>query len=119
MRILGIITLILGIPVLVFGVLFLFNAASGEQEIADSIAPLPLDQVKPTYEQVFLAAKSTPQTDPQYLAIAGQRTSLGLAKANIGNVNFVRTSGIINIIIGAGLILTGIAIFRKGSSSTA
>ncbi len=113
MRILALITLILGLAALVLGVVFIFNASSGEQEIADSVAPLPLDQVEPTYDQIFATVKDMPQTDPQYLALAGQRTSLGLAKANIGNMKILRINGIVDIIVGLGMVLTGVALFKK------
>ena len=42
MRVMAVIVVILGLASLVFGILFVTQAASAEQEIADSIAPLPL-----------------------------------------------------------------------------
>jgi len=115
MRILALITLIMGVAAIALGVLFVFQANSGKQQIIDSIAPLPYDQVAAKYDEVFIMAKNVPQTDPSYLMIAGQRTSLGLAKANIGNVNAVRMNGIVDIAVGIGLLLTGIVLYRKSA----
>lgn len=115
MRILALITLILGLAAIVLGVLFVVNAGSGQQELKDSIAPLTIDKVKPMYDQVSAQLKQIPQTDPNYLPTSLQKTSLGLAKSNIGAVQSARMNGIVDIILGAGLLFTGIALFRKTS----
>jgi hypothetical protein len=49
-----------------------------------------------------------------YLSV--QRTSLALARTNIGVANFVQTTGIINILLGLGLILAGLALLRRASA---
>ncbi len=116
MRILSLVTIILGIAAIAFGVLFVFQANAGNTEIADSIAPLPLDQVASKYDEVSLMVKNVPQTDPSYLMIAGQRTSLGLAKANIGNVKAVRMNGFVNIGVGLALVLGGVVLYRKSGA---
>jgi hypothetical protein len=125
MRILALITLILGLAALVFGVVFIFMAGSGQQEIADSIAPLTLGEVNAKYEAVsakydgikmaeepnIQAGQALPS--PMYNYLSSQRALLGLAKANIGNVKAVRINGIVDIMVGASLILTGIVLYRK------
>lgn len=115
MRIVALVTLILGLAAMVFGVILIFQAGSGQQEIIDSIAPLTIDKVEPMYDQVSAQITQVPQTDPNYLGVALQKTSLGLAKANIGTVKAVRMNGIVDIIVGMGLVLTGIALFKKNS----
>jgi hypothetical protein len=49
-----------------------------------------------------------------YLTV--QRTGLGLARANIGLVGFIRMAGIINIILGVGLVLVGVAAPAKAKA---
>jgi len=120
MRVMAVIVAILGLASLVLGILLVTQAASGEQEVADSIAPLPLDQLDATYDAVTaqynqMKAAGTPP-DANYNALYGNKVGLGLARANVGTTGFVRTSGIINIIVGLGLILTGLALLRKASS---
>jgi hypothetical protein len=117
MRIISIIVIILGLASIVFGVLYITQASSAETEIAESIAPLPLDQldtqydtVKAQYEQMK-AAGAQPGTDFNYLTI--QKTGLGLARANVGTAQSVRMNGIIDIILGLGLGLVGIVLMRK------
>ena len=117
MRALAIIVIILGLASLVFGILFVTQASTAENEVAESIAPLPLSQlndqydaVKAQYEQMK-AAGAQPSTDYNYLTI--QKTGLGLARANVGTAQSVRMNGIIDIILGLGLGLTGLGLMRK------
>ena len=129
MRALAVIVIILGLAALVFGILFIPQANSGEKEIADSVAPLTLDQVDAKYDAVAVkynalkaaeepqiqAGKAAPTSN--YLYLSAQRALLGLAKSNMGTVSFVRTSGIVNIIVGLGLILAGLVLLRKSQSA--
>lgn len=119
MRVLGVIVIILGLAAIVFGILFIPQAASGEKEIKDSLAPdhLTISQVDATYDQIAAAYAQTPQTDPHYLMILSERASLGLARANIGTVKTVRMNGIIDIIIGLGFVLSGFVVMRKKDSA--
>ena len=129
MRVIAIVIVILGVASLAFGVLFITEACSAKQEIADKIQPLPLAELDARYDAVsakqmslrmseepqIQAGKAEPSAMYNYLTI--QRTSLGLARANVGTAGFVMTSGIINIILGAGLILAGVGLLRKGQST--
>jgi len=124
----AIVVVVLGLVSLVFGIIFIIQAGSAEQEIANEIQPLTIAEVDAKYEAVktkqvalakveepeIQAGKAAPSTTYNYLTV--QRTSLGLARANIGLAGFVRTSGIIDIIVGLGLILAGVGLFRKGQS---
>ena len=125
MRASAIIIVVLGVVGLVFGIMFITQASSAEQEIANEIQPLTIAQVDAKYEavktnQMALAMTEEPQIQAgqaapsaMYNYLTVQRTSLGLAKTNIGLAGFVRTSGIIDIIVGLGLILAGVGLFRK------
>jgi hypothetical protein len=109
--------MVVGIVVLVFGVVFTIQSGSAKQQVADSIAPLPLKQVNASYDSVtekqknimateessIQAGKAAPSSMYNYLTI--QRTSLGLAKSNIGLANLILTIGIVNIVLGMGMIL--------------
>jgi len=125
MRVMAIVILILGVASLAFGVLFVTEASSAEQEIADSIQPLPIAEVDARYDAVkesqmalrmveepeIQAGKAAPSAMYNYLTI--QRTALGLTRSQIGLVSFTRTSGIINVILGLGLILAGAGLLKK------
>ncbi len=114
MRILGIIVLILGLVGVVFGIIFLPMASSAEQQVAESIAPkLTLAQVDATYDNLDKSLKQMQGTEPTYLSVFAQRTSVGLAKSNIGTAKLVRYLGILNIALGVGLAAAGFALFRK------
>lgn len=128
MRVMSVIVVLLGLASLVLGVLFITQAASAEQEVADTIAPVTLaeldakydavkakaDAVRATEEPQIQAGQAMPSAMYNYLSV--QRTSLGLCRTNIGVASFVRTTGIINIILGLGLVLAGMALLRKASS---
>ena len=128
-RLSAIVVTVLGLAGLVFGILFIAQASSAEQAIADEIAPLTIAEVDPSYDAVktkqmalamteepqIQAGKAAPSTMYNYLT--AQRASLGLAKTNIELVGFVRTIGIINIIVGLGLILAGVGLFKQSRSA--
>lgn len=115
--ILRLITLAVGIAVIVFGIVFTIQSGSAKQQVADSIAPLTLNHLNASYDSVtehqktimaaeepnIQAGKAAPSAMYNYLTI--QRTSLGLAKSNIGVANLVLTMGIIDIVLGIGVIL--------------
>jgi hypothetical protein len=129
MRILALVVIILGLVALVFGIIFLPKASSGEKEIADQVVPLTLDQINPHYDAVTASfnaqmAKEEPNIQagkaapsPLYAYLAGQRALLGLAKSNMGVAFLVRMLGIVNICAGLGLIGTGFLLYRKSSAA--
>jgi hypothetical protein len=119
MRLLALLVVILGIATLVFGIIFIPQASSAKQEVKDSlIAPVTLDNLDTTYDQANgafnqLAASGMPSTDPRFVMALGQRTSLGLAKSNVGIAKVLQTMGIIDILIGVGLVLGGCALMMR------
>jgi hypothetical protein len=128
MRVIAIIVMILGLASLAFGVVFIMQASSAEDEIAESIQPLKLADVDSRYEDVkarqtaikmaeepaIQAGQAEPSAMYNYLTI--QRTGLGKTRGEIGMASFTRMSGIINAIVGAGLILAGVGLLRKASA---
>jgi hypothetical protein len=117
MRVLAIIVIILGLGSLVLGILFFPQASSGEKQIKDSLAPdLVISQVNAMYDKMDQAVKNTAKTDPAYSTYFANRTSLGLAKANIGTVKAIRMIGIAEIAIGLGLVLGGFVLLRKNAA---
>jgi hypothetical protein len=57
------------------------------------------------------AGKAAPSAMYNYLTI--QRTALGLAKSNVGLANLVLTMGIVDIILGIGMVLAALLIPGK------
>jgi hypothetical protein len=125
MRAIAVIVIIMGIAALVFGILFVAQAGTAEKEIANSVAPLTLDQVNPKYDAVAVkydAAKAAEEPKIQagqaapsamYDYLSAQRALLGLAKSNIGLSQFIRISGVVDILMGLGVVLAGVWLMRK------
>ena len=122
----SILVLVIGIVCIVLGTMFIIQANSNRQEIANEIQPLKIEQVDAKYEvvkasQIAYATAEEPkiqagQADPSamYSYLSAQRALLGLAKSNLGVVDFVRMSGMVTIIIGASLLIISGVMF-KGS----
>jgi predicted PurR-regulated permease PerM len=120
MRAISVIVAILGLAVLVFGILFIVQASSGEKEVADSIAPLPLEKLDAQYDalksQYNQMKDSGAPVDANFNNLLSNKIGMGLARANVGTAALVRTSGIIDIILGLGLVLAGLALYRNQSA---
>jgi len=128
-RMSALIVAVLGVVCLIFGIVFIVQAGSAEQEIADSLKPLAIAEVDGKYDAVkaqqtqmsmaeepqIQAGTAAPSAMYNYLSI--QRTALGLARSNIGSAQLVRMNGIINIAIGLGLFLTGAVLFKRDQSA--
>ena len=124
-RIIGMVVAIVGVASLILGIIFIVQAGSARQEIADSIAPLNISEVNAKYDavkvkQAQLMAAEEPkiqagqaQPTTMYIYLTAQKVGLGLAKTNIGLAGFLQTSGIIDIVVGVGLVLAGVALCRK------
>ena len=114
MRAIAVIIIILGLASLVFGILFTTQSVTARQEVADSIAPLPLDKLDAQYDQLKASIdqmKAAGNEPPLELTV--QKSGLGLARSNAGNARAVMMYGLIDIIVGLGLVLTGIAMLRR------
>lgn len=114
MRLLALLVVILGIATLIFGIMFIPQASSAKQEVVESLSTgVTLDNLDDTYDMVDQQLTQVPKDNPQYLTLFAQRTSLGLARANVGIAKMANTVGIVNIIIGVGLIFGGCALMMR------
>ena len=128
MRLCSIVVSLVGVVALIFGIIFITQAGSSEQEVADSIQPVTLAELDDKYETVKIkqmniraaeepqiqAGTAAPSSTYNYLTI--QRTSLGLARTNVGLAALVRTNGILDILVGIGLVLAGVGLFKYSQS---
>jgi hypothetical protein len=124
----GLIIVLVGVVCLVFGVLFIVQASSARQEVADSIAPLKLSELNDKYDTVeashtqiraaeepkIQAGQAAPSATYNYLS--AQRALLGLARTNAGVATFVQNMGIIEIVMGIAFLFTGWAVARKSTA---
>ncbi|MDD5288959.1 MAG: hypothetical protein PHY28_07630 [Dehalococcoidales bacterium] len=124
-RCMGMIVALVGVASLVLGIIFIVQAGSARQEVADSIAPLKISEVNAKYDAVkakqaqlmsaeepkIQAGQAQPSAMYNYLTV--QKVGLGLTRTNIGVAGFLQTSGIIDIILGIGLLLAGMAMLKK------
>lgn len=127
MRIMALLVAIIGVAILALGVYYIPQAISGKQEVADKIAPLTLNKLDATYDEVSnkhaklimseeLKIRQGDEPSAYYNYLTIQRTGLGLARAEVGLTNFVLITGIIEIILGVALILISIGLMRKSAS---
>ncbi|HTY82053.1 MAG TPA: hypothetical protein VMB24_04660 [Dehalococcoidales bacterium] len=130
MRVIAIIVIILGVASLVAGIVFVTQAATAEKTILQEITPLTsLSQIDPQYDKVTAAFEKTMVAEEpniqagkaapsaMYAYLSGQRALLGLAKSNVGLAMFTRLSGIVGIVLGLGVVLSGLALLRKVQST--
>ena len=108
---------IIGVVCIVFGVMFIIEAGKGEQRVLDEIEPMGLAicDVNAAYGQASTALGQAMQSgDSEVIQDAKlMKTSLGVIKSNIGTIKFVRNSGILEIVLGAGLVIAGIGFFKQ------
>jgi hypothetical protein len=118
----------IGITVIVFGVIFIAQSGSARQQVADGIAPVTLDKLNATYDTVsekqkavmaaeepnIQAGKAAPSATYNYLTV--QKVGLGLAKTNRGLADLIQTMGIIDVIMGVGLLVGGFLLMKKTSA---
>jgi len=100
---------LVGVAAIVFGVLFIMEAGDSRDTVASEVAPLQISQVNATYDQVSAGAKAAPDD----MSLAVKKAQLGLAKSNLKTIDFVQKSGILNIVLGGGFVLTGLVLMMK------
>jgi len=119
---------IIGVAAIVFGIIFIFQSGPAKKQVADSIAPVTLGQLNATYDTVtanlttdmqaeepnIQAGKAQPSATLAYLT--AQQSGLGLAKSNVGTANMVMMMGIVDVLIGLGLVIGGALIPGKAKS---
>lgn len=108
---------IVGVVALVFGIMSIIEAGNAEQKVLDEITPmgLAIGDVNATYGQASAALGQAMQSgDPETIQSAQlTKTSLGVIRSNIGTIKFVRNTGILEIVLGAGLVLASVGLFLK------
>ena len=126
-RFYGIIVALIGVAILVMGIVFSLQANTANKAVADQIAPVTLSNLNATYNNVEasqekLMAAEEPgiqagqaQPSAMYNYLSAQRALLGLAKSNVGTSGFAMMNGIVDIVLGIGLILAGLALYMKPS----
>jgi len=124
-RLIGMVVAIIGVASLVMGIVFIIQSNSGKKQIADDIAPLEISEVNARYDMITAAnakliAIEEPKIQTQQAApstmydyLTAQRVGLGLARTNIGLVGFTMMNGVMDIILGVGLLMVGIVFISK------
>jgi uncharacterized membrane protein len=126
-RFYGIIVALIGVAILAMGIVFLTQANTAKNTVADEISPITLSNLNAQYNTVeaaqekqmaaeepgIQAGQAAPSSMYNYLS--AQRALLGLAKSNVGTSGFVMMSGTVDIVLGIGLILVGMALYMKPS----
>ncbi len=126
MKTLAIIVVIIGLASLVMGTIFVFNSFSARDDVATSIAPLPVNNLNSQYDQVNQMQQAQTQQegaaiqkgDPSagYVWLTLQRTSLGLARSNMGLANLTQILGYLNIVIGIALVIVSLGMLRRSNA---
>ena len=105
---------IVGVVCVVFGIMGIIEAGNAEQKVADEIAPMAICDVNANYGQISAAYSAVKDTGTaEESAYLLQKTSLGLAKSNIGTIKFLRNTAILEIVAGAGFVLAGAGFLMK------
>ncbi|MGP8080564.1 MAG: hypothetical protein ACLPVI_08670 [Dehalococcoidales bacterium] len=119
---------IIGVAAIVFGIIFIFQSCPAKKQVADNIAPVTLSQLNATYNTVtanlttVMQAEEpniqagTAQPSATFAYLSAQQAGLGLAKSNVGTANMVMMMGIVDVIIGLGLVIGGVLIPGKAKS---
>ncbi len=108
---------IVGVVAIVFGIMGIMEAGKAEDKVAEELAPAGIEicDVNAAYgaasAAVGQAMMSGDQETIQDALI--QKSSLGLAKSNVGTIKFLRNTAILEIIAGAGFVLAGVGLFMK------
>ena len=117
MRILATIIILLGLASIVLGVIMFTQSGTARDEVAESIAPLELDQLDDSYDMLAASIDQIRASgaDPD-VSLTARKTGLGLARANVGKATMLTYNGIVDIILGAGLVLAGLGVLRKSEA---
>jgi hypothetical protein len=116
-NVLSVLVAVVGVVCIVFGVLFILQAQDGRATLVDELAAsnITLDTLNTAYDQANTGLGLAMQSgDDEKIQDAGwQKASLAVAKSNAGVVDFAQNSGILMIVIGAGLIFAGWGLMIK------
>jgi uncharacterized membrane protein len=124
-QIMALVVALIGVAIMVMGILFMMQANTGKQQVADEITPVTLSNLNATYDKVktgydqyaalegakVQAGQAHPSVEYDYYS--AQRALLGIAKSNIAMSGFVLMSGVVEIVLGFGLVLAGLVLYMK------
>jgi hypothetical protein len=118
-NVLSILVAVIGIVCIVFGAMFIMQAGSSRTDVADELkaSNVTLDNLNAKYDEAkaglaqALGAGAAGAESAQ--SVGWQKASLGVAKSSLSTINFVEKSGILTIVIGLGLVLTGFGLMKK------
>ncbi len=118
-NIVSILVAVIGVVCIVFGVLFIMQAGDSRDALVEELATsgVTLDTLDAKYDAAkdglaqALAAGAAGTETAQ--SIGWQKASLGSAKSSASTIDFVQNSGILTIVIGAGLTLAGVGLMKK------
>ena len=124
-RFYGIIVALIGVAILAMGIVFEAQANTAKKTVANEVSPIAVKDVNAQYDAAsagynqymakeqpnISAGTAAPSTVYDYYG--AQRALLGQAKANLGVAGFVMMTGVINIVLGLGLVLVGMALYMK------
>ena len=124
-KVIAMVVALIGVAILVMGIVFITQANTAKKTVADQVAPIAVADVNAKYD-AFTAGYNQKMAEEQPNITAGkaapsavydyygaQRALLGLAKSNLGTAGFVLMTGVVDIVLGLGLILTGMVLYMK------
>jgi hypothetical protein len=118
-NLLSILVTVIGIVCIVFGVMFIMQAGSSRTDVVDELkaSNVTADNLNAKYDEakaglVQALTAGAPGAESAQ-SIGWQKASLGVAKSSLATISFVEKSGILTIVIGLGLVLTGLALMKK------
>jgi hypothetical protein len=118
-NILSMLVILIGVVCIVFGAMFIMQAASSRDTVVDELAASGVttetlnaayDQAKAGLAQATAAGEAGIETAQ---SVGWQKASLGLAKSNLTTIDFVQKSGILAIVAGLGLSIAGVVSLKK------
>jgi cytochrome c biogenesis factor len=124
-KVIGMVVSLIGVAILAMGIVFMAQSNTAKKTVANEISPIAVKDVNATYDTLtthfdqymqaeepnIQAGKAAPTATYDYFA--AQRALMAQAKANLGLAGFVMMTGVVNIVLGLGLILAGMALYMK------
>ena len=126
-KVIGMVVSLIGVAILAMGIVFMAQSNTAKKTVANEISPIAVKDVNATYDTLtthfdqymqveepnIQAGKAAPTA--MYIYFSAQRALMAQAKANLGLAGFVMMTGVVNIVLGLGLILAGMALYMKST----
>ncbi len=110
---------IVGVVCIVFGVLFIMQAGDSRDALAEELATSGVtletldakyDAAKAGLAQALAAGAAGTETAQ---SIGWQKASLGSAQSSASTIEFLQSTGILVIVIGAGFVFSAAGLFKR------